>query len=107
MPSMRLPDAAFGISAWTDLTQSGSSIESRKDVDVVVRERSMLDGLLDDTTRVTAMVREAGGEVVEEIWPEMFHVWHAAAPMLPEGQRAVERIGEFVMAQIGARVSGD
>ena len=39
-----------------------------------------------------------GGEVVEEIWPEMFHVWHASAPMLPEGQQAVERIGEFVMA---------
>ena len=54
--------------------------------------------LLDDTTRVTAKVREAGGEVVEEIWPEMFHVWHASAPMLPEGQQAVERIGEFVMA---------
>lgn len=141
---VRMPEAAFGISAWTDLTQSEASIESRKEVDPVIRERSMLDGmasqylgasaaedplasplfgdlaglpplllqvgdaeiLLDDTTRVTAKVREAGGEVVEEIWPEMFHVWHASAPMLPERQQAVERIGEFVAAQIGARVSG-
>ena len=42
---VRLPDAAFGISAWTDLTQSGASIESRQEVDPVIRERSMLDGI--------------------------------------------------------------
>ena len=26
----------------------------------------------------------------------MFHVWHAFAPMLPEGREAIARIGEFV-----------
>ena len=29
----------------------------------------------------------------------MIHVWHLFAPMLDEGQRAIERIGEFVRAQ--------
>ena len=42
---VRLPDTAFGISAWTDLTQSGASIESRQEVDPGIRERSMLDGI--------------------------------------------------------------
>ncbi len=52
--------------------------------------------LLSDTTRVAERAREAGVEVSEEIWDEMFHVWHAFAPMLPEGQQAIERIGEWV-----------
>ena len=52
--------------------------------------------LLSDTTRVAERAREAGVEVTEEVWDEMFHVWHAFAPMLPEGQQAIDRIGEFI-----------
>ena len=52
--------------------------------------------LLADTTRVTEKARAAGVDVVEEVWDEMFHVWHQFAPMLPEGQEAVNRIGEFI-----------
>ena len=52
--------------------------------------------LLSDTTRVAERARAAGVEVTEEVWDEMFHVWHAFAPMLPEGQQAIDRIGEFI-----------
>ncbi len=52
--------------------------------------------LLSDTTRVAERARQAGVEVTEEVWDEMFHVWHAFAPMLPEGQQAIDRIGEWV-----------
>ena len=52
--------------------------------------------LLSDTTRVAERARAAGVEVTEEVWDEMFHVWHAFAPMLPEGQQAIDRIGEWV-----------
>ena len=52
--------------------------------------------LLSDTTRVAECARSAGVDVVEEVWDEMFHVWHLYAPLLPEGQQAVERIGEFI-----------
>ncbi|MCY4668239.1 MAG: alpha/beta hydrolase fold domain-containing protein, partial [Rhodococcus sp.] len=51
---------------------------------------------LSDTTRVAEKARAAGVDVVEEVWDEMFHVWHAFAPMLPEGQAAVDRIGEVI-----------
>jgi monoterpene epsilon-lactone hydrolase len=59
--------------------------------------------LLDDTTRVAAKAREAGVAVEEEVWPEMFHVWHSMAPILPEGQQAIDRIGRFVREHIPAR----
>ena len=49
-----------------------------------------------DTTRVAERARAAGVEVVDELWDDMFHVWQAFAPMLPEGQQAIERIGEWV-----------
>ena len=52
--------------------------------------------LLDDTTRVAERARAAGVEVVEEVWDDMFHVWHALAPMLPEGQAGIARAGEFL-----------
>ena len=49
-----------------------------------------------DTERVAARARDAGVEVVEEIWDDMFHVWQAFAPMLPEGQDAINHIGEWI-----------
>lgn len=49
-----------------------------------------------DTERVAARAREAGVEVAEEIWDDMFHVWQGFAPLLPEGQQAIDRIGEWI-----------
>ncbi len=128
------PNAAIGISAWTDLAITGETIQTRADVDPLITDSSMVSGmaaqylgdaaaddplasplyadyaglpplllqvgdaeiLLSDTTRVTEKARAAGVDVVEEVWDEMFHVWHAFAPMLPEGQAAIDRIGEFI-----------
>jgi monoterpene epsilon-lactone hydrolase len=52
--------------------------------------------LLDDSTRLAERARKAGVNVTLEPWEDMIHVWQAFAPLLPEGQRAIERIGEFV-----------
>lgn len=52
-----------------------------------------------DTERVAASARAAGVEVVEELWDDMFHVWQAFAPMLPEGQEAIDHIGEWIRAR--------
>ena len=54
------------------------------------------EGLLDDTRRVADKAREAGVDVTLEVYPEMFHVWHQYAKLLPEAQQAIDRIGEFV-----------
>jgi acetyl esterase/lipase len=56
--------------------------------------------LLDDTRRVAAKARAAGVEVTEEVWPEMYHVWHHRWAEHPEGQAAIERIGEYLQAHV-------
>ena len=52
-----------------------------------------------DTTRVAERARAAGVDATDELWPDMFHVWQGFAPMLPEGQEAIERIGEWIRAR--------
>jgi len=52
--------------------------------------------LLDDATRVAERAKAAGVKVDLEVWDEMIHVWHLFAPMLPEGQQAIEKAGKFV-----------
>ncbi|HXK06913.1 MAG TPA: alpha/beta hydrolase, partial [Verrucomicrobiae bacterium] len=54
--------------------------------------------LLDDSTRIAERAKAAGVDVTLEVWPEMVHVWHVFAKILPEGQQAIDRIGEFVVA---------
>jgi monoterpene epsilon-lactone hydrolase len=55
--------------------------------------------LLDDSTRFAERATKAGVKVTLEQWERMIHVWQVFAPMLDEGQQAVDRIGEFVRAQ--------
>jgi acetyl esterase/lipase len=54
--------------------------------------------LLDDSTRIAEKAKAAGVKVDLEVWPEMVHVWQLFAPILPEGQQAVEEIGQFIRA---------
>jgi epsilon-lactone hydrolase len=55
--------------------------------------------LLDDSTRLAARAKQADVDVTLQIWDEMPHVWHLAAPILPEGQEAIDKIGKFVLAR--------
>ncbi len=52
--------------------------------------------LLDDARRLAERGRATGVKTELEVWPNMPHVWHWCAPVLEDGQRAIERIGEFV-----------
>ena len=57
--------------------------------------------LLDDATRLAERASKAGVETTLEVWPEMIHVWHTFAAILPEGREAIARIGEFVRMHLG------
>lgn len=57
--------------------------------------------LLDDSTRLAGIAREAGVEVRMEIWDDMIHVWHVFAPILPEGKQAISQAGEFIKKHTG------
>jgi acetyl esterase/lipase len=52
--------------------------------------------LFDDATRLADHARAAGVDVTLEPWEDMIHMWHSFAAMLPEGQQAIDRIGEFI-----------
>jgi epsilon-lactone hydrolase len=52
--------------------------------------------LLDDTVRFAAKAGAAGVDVTCEVWPEMVHVWHTFAAMLPEARDAITRVGEYL-----------
>ena len=56
--------------------------------------------LYDDATRLAYLAAQAEVAVTFEPWAEMIHVWHLFAPLLDEGQQAIERIGEFIRASM-------
>ena len=55
--------------------------------------------LLDDATRIAERAKKAGVDVTLDVWEDMIHVFQAFAAMLPEGQQAVEQIGEYLRAR--------
>jgi monoterpene epsilon-lactone hydrolase len=57
--------------------------------------------LLDDSTRLAERAKSVGVDVALEVWDDMFHVWQFFASMLPEGQQAIDRIGEFIREHTG------
>jgi acetyl esterase/lipase len=61
--------------------------------------------LLDDSTRLAERARSAGVDVTLEPWDDMIHVWQSVAAILPEGQQAIDRIGEFVREHVGAKAA--
>jgi len=52
--------------------------------------------LLSDSTRLVDRAKQAGVNAVLDEWEKMQHVWQFAASFIPEGRRAIERIGEFM-----------
>ena len=52
--------------------------------------------LLDDAVRLADGMRRAGCKAELELWPRMPHVWQMYAAFLPEGRKAIARIGRFV-----------
>ena len=55
-----------------------------------------IETMLDDSTRLADLAKQAGVDARLEVWDDMPHVWHLYAPILGEGQQAIERIGEFI-----------
>jgi acetyl esterase/lipase len=57
--------------------------------------------LLDDSTRLAERAKAAGVKVDLEVWEDMIHVWPAFAPILPEGQQAIDRMADFMRQHTG------
>jgi acetyl esterase/lipase len=57
--------------------------------------------LLDDSIRFADRAKAAGVDVTLEVWDDMPHVWQAFAPILPEGQQAIDSCGDFIRKHVG------
>jgi acetyl esterase/lipase len=51
--------------------------------------------LLDDAISFSDKAKASGVDVTLEVWDDMPHIWQVFAPILPEGQQAIDRMGEF------------
>lgn len=59
------------------------------------------DEILVCEARAFQELAQAAGVALElQEWPGMFHVWHFAARLLPEGARAIAAIGDFVRRSV-------
>lgn len=59
-------------------------------------QASEAEMMLGDAQRYVNKAQAAGTDAQLQTWPEMLHVWHFFAPLLPEAQEALEKIGAFV-----------
>ena len=60
--------------------------------------------LLSDSTRLTQKVSEAGGSVHLKVWPEMWHVFHYFVRRMPEANRALDSMGQWLADHMGTGV---
>jgi len=63
--------------------------------------------LLDDAVRLARNAGSAGVETRLEIWPGMFHVWQACAPVLSEGHDALAVAAQFINRVLARRGAVD
>ena len=52
--------------------------------------------LLSDSQRFAEKATAAGVSVDLQVWPEMFHVWHACVGLFEEATAAIDNIAEFI-----------
>ncbi|TFG15195.1 MAG: alpha/beta hydrolase [Promethearchaeota archaeon] len=52
--------------------------------------------LLDDSRRFAERAKHAGIDITLDIWDDMLHVFPAFAAFAPEGQKGIEKMGEFI-----------
>jgi epsilon-lactone hydrolase len=121
------PDLTFSSESWTFNARKDLMLDPRKErksVEIYLREADPhgplasptfadLRGLpplliqigshellLSDAERLAEKAKAAGVDVTLEVWPAMQHEWQFAADFLPEGRRAIARVGEFVKAKL-------
>jgi monoterpene epsilon-lactone hydrolase len=62
--------------------------------------------LLSDAERLARRAAEAGVEVDFKVWPGMWHVFQAAARLVPEGRDSLTDLGRFVGKHLGIEPEG-
>jgi acetyl esterase/lipase len=58
------------------------------------------EALLDDATRLAAVLAAADVPVTLEVWPHMIHAWPLWNAKLGEGRKALAQAGEFMRSHL-------
>ncbi|QCK14713.1 alpha/beta hydrolase [Mangrovivirga cuniculi] len=53
--------------------------------------------LLHDAVKLAEKAASSGNRVELDIWDKMFHVWHFLAPSLPEANKALLKVAQFIV----------
>ncbi len=72
-----------------------------KDLPPMLIQVGDAETLLDDSIRLARRGIAAGVKVRLEVWPDMMHVWHRWAGVLPAAQAALEAVGGFIRQHTG------
>lgn len=64
-------------------------------------QTSTADILEDDTHLFAGRAMAAGVDVTVDVWPDMIHVWHAFAHIIPEAREAFAKIAAWLDARLG------
>jgi acetyl esterase/lipase len=59
--------------------------------------------LLDDSLRVAAAASHHDVDVTLQVWPDLWHVWHLYAGLMPEANAAIRQLADFVAHRAGRR----
>lgn len=60
--------------------------------------------LLDDSTRFARVATEQGVPVTLQIWPGMWHVWQLHGGQMPEADRAISAMRDFIHTQLSGKL---
>lgn len=58
---------------------------------------STSETLLDDSVEFGKKAKSAGVDIIVEPWDKMIHVWQAFSPYLPEGTKAIKKLGAYII----------
>jgi acetyl esterase/lipase len=56
--------------------------------------------LMDDSIRFAEKAKKEGVDVTLEVWDDMIHVFQAFADWAPEGQDAINKIGNYIQSKL-------
>jgi len=62
--------------------------------------------LLSDAQHLAKRAAEGGVEVDFKVWPGLWHVFQAAAGVVPEGRKSLEELGRFLRKHLGPSPGG-
>ena len=97
LPAARVPELVVEILGGTDPADPRvSPLFARFDSPPpVLIQASRTEILLDDALRMAERLREAGGDVELDLWPDPPHAWQIGADLLPEAREALDRAAAF------------